>query len=251
MDKLKTTLGPEDQQIIKAKYQSQQFGKMAWEDLNTWASVLLIKINVITGWIIPDESLEILVDQFRKKLTESYANCNPDEVEYAFRNFGTAVKDWGKQMNLSLIDEVMVPYLGRRFELSRVEEQKAQPIPQIENKEDMSMEAMTDWFNDVSKKIKDGKLLLEFVPPMLYIWMDENGNINKTNAEKHAYLERAVQYRYGKLIEEVQKEDSATNRYNLSEFTRMKDGGCFVGSEISILKTLAKQMILFEMVLNS
>lgn len=224
---------------------------MAWEDLNTWASVLLVKINAITGWIIPDESLEILVDQFRKKLTESYANCNPDEVEYAFRNYGTGVKDWGKQMNLSLIDEVMVPYLERRFELSRVEEQKTKPIPQIENKEDMSMEAMADWFNDVSKKIKDGKLLLEFVPPMLYIWMDENGNINKTNAEKHAYLERAVQYRYGKLIEEVQKEDSATNRYSLSEFTRMKDGGCFVGSEISHLKTLAKQMILFELILNS
>jgi hypothetical protein len=221
---------------------------MEWHELDNWAQALLVKINAITGWTIPDETTEILVDQFRKKLSESYANCNPDEVEYAFRNYGTAVKDWGKQMNLSLIDEVMIPYLGRRLELSRLEEQKSKPIHQIENKEDMSMEAMQMWFDEVKGKIKSGTIKLEFIPPMLYEWMNENGNINKTSAEKHEYIRRATNYRLGKLREELENDDNATNRYALSEFVRMMDAGCLEGSEVSKVKILAKQICFFEVV---
>lgn len=224
---------------------------MEWPETNAWAKALLLKINVITGWIVLDDTIEILVDQFHKKLTESYKNCNPDEIEYAFRNYGTVVKDWGKQMNLSLIDEVMISYLSRRAELSRLEEEKANPIALIENKEDMSHASMTDWFNDVAKKIRAGEMLLEFVPPMLYEFMDDNGNINKTAKEKHEYLARAVEYRYGKLLEAVQKEDNATNRYTLSQFSKMRDTMCFEGDEITKLKTLAKQIILFETVINN
>lgn len=129
--------------------------------------------------------------------------------------------------------------------------ESAKPIPQIENKEDMSHASMTDWFNDVAKKIRAGEMLLEFVPPMLYEFMDDNGNINKTAKEKHEYLARAVEYRYGKLLEAVQKEDNATNRYTLQSFSRMRDEGCFTGDEITKLKTLAKQIILFETVINA
>lgn len=236
--------------MLVVKYQGKIFGKMEWQELNAWAKALLIKINAITGWVMPDDTLDIFVDQFRKKLSESYKNCNPDEIEYAFRNFGTGVKDWGKQMNLSLIDEVMIPYLSKRRELSDLEEHKAQS-PQIEYKEDMSHASMSEWFDEIAGKIKAGKLLLEFVPPMLYEFMDDNGNINKTAKEKHAYLARAAEYRYGKLVEACQNEDSIGNRLVLSSFSRMRDTGCFEGDEISKLKTLAKQIILFEMVINS
>ncbi len=37
-----------------------------------------------------------LVEQFELKLTESYANTNVSEFEYAFRNKTGDVKDWGK-----------------------------------------------------------------------------------------------------------------------------------------------------------
>ena len=221
---------------------------MQWHELDNWAQALLVKINAITGWTIPDETTDVLVDQFRKKISESYANCNPDEIEYAFRNYGTSVKDWGKQMNLSLIDEVMIPYLGRRLELSRLEEEKSKPIHKIENKEDMSMEAMQMWFDEVKEKIKSGNILLEFIPPMLYEWMNENGNIGKTAAEKHEYIRRATNYRLSKLREALDNEDNATNRFALSEFVRMMDAGCLSGGEVSKVKTLAKQMCFFEVV---
>lgn len=221
---------------------------MEWHELNNWAQALLIKINAITGWTIPEETTDILVDQFRKKLTESYANCNPDEIEYAFRNYGTGVKDWGKQMNLSLIDEVMIPYLARRFELSRLEEEKSKPVNQIEYKEDMSMEAMQMWFEEVKEKIKNGQISIEFISPMLYDWMDKNGNISKTREEKHDILIRATNYRLSKLREELENEDNATNRYNLSEFVRMMDNRKLEGSEASKVKILAKQICFFETV---
>lgn len=91
------------------------------------STTLLLKIHVITGWEVPQKELmAILADQFAKKILESYPSVTPDEVEYAFRNKPIELKDWGKALNISIIDEVMVPYLEKRFEISRVEEQKKQ-----------------------------------------------------------------------------------------------------------------------------
>ncbi len=96
---------------------------------------LLLKIHVITGWEVPqNEMMEILVDQFKKKITESYPMINCDEIEYAFRNKPLEIKEWGKAMNISLIDEVIQPYMATRFELSKFEEQKKQ----IEHKPDIA-----------------------------------------------------------------------------------------------------------------
>lgn len=223
---------------------------MEWPELHSWTKALLLKINVITGWVIPEDTLEILVDQFRKKLTESYPNCNPGEVEYAFRNYGTGVKDWGKQMNLSLIDEVMIPYLNRRLELSRIEEQKAPPIMQIENKEDMSRDAMIDWFNNVSKQIKAGEITVDFVPLMLYEFMDDNGNITATNEQKYEYVARATDYRLGQLQDDVLKSDNHNNRWRLSTFMGMKNRGYFEGEELDKVKALAKKMLLYDTIIN-
>jgi len=117
--------------MIRVKYQALQFGKMSEQNLWAFAKATLLKIHVITGWTIPtDDMMKIFLDQFIQKIKESYPNTNPEEWGYAFRNFGTTVKDWGKAMNLALIDEVMIPYMEERFRLSHeVEEKKDQPPP--------------------------------------------------------------------------------------------------------------------------
>lgn len=93
--------------------------------------VLLLKIHVITGWTIPgNELMIILVDQFSKKLTESYPALNADEIEYAFRQGGTVVEDWGKEMNLNLLDKVLIPYINQRLYVSAAEERKVEPPAQ-------------------------------------------------------------------------------------------------------------------------
>lgn len=99
------------------------------------AKETLLRIHVIAGWAMPpDELMIILIDEFTKKVVESYPNITVEEISYAFRSEGYKVKEWGKALNISLIDEVMVPYLEKRFELSKFEEQK---VKQIEHKPDI------------------------------------------------------------------------------------------------------------------
>ena len=132
-NKILPILTDPDHEMIRLKYKSKQIGKMTDQEVMMWGKSLLLKIHVITGWTIPDtDLLSILIDQFQKKLVESYPDMNTDEIEFAFRQSGTTVKDWGKAMNLSLIDEVLLPYLGDRKILSHeLEERKAAPPKQI------------------------------------------------------------------------------------------------------------------------
>jgi hypothetical protein len=157
---------------------------------------MLIKIHAMTGWNFPDPaSAEILKEQFQKKMQEGYATVNTDEIEYAFRTYGTTVKDWGKSMNLSLIDEVMIPYLEARNSVSRLEETKQQP--QIEHKEDLSDKAMRDWLEETRKKVKAG-MKFDFVPLMLYDWLDKKGELAELDTKtKFRYMDAAATYLKG------------------------------------------------------
>lgn len=110
--------------LLSFKYAAPRISNLSDEDLFLHTQALLMKIHVITGWKVPenDALLNILQDQFIQKLKEDYGDVNTKEIEYAFRKFGTTVKDWGKEMNLNLIDTVMIPYMKHRSEMSHVEE---------------------------------------------------------------------------------------------------------------------------------
>lgn len=132
LENLKKALAPVDleDKMIQLKYSGPQIGMMRIEDVKHWSMALVLKIHVITGWVIPDSQLmNILVDQFEKKLLEDYGNLNPEEIEYAFRKYGTIIKDWGKAMNLNLIDQVLIEYLDKRLLASAIEEKKKSILP--------------------------------------------------------------------------------------------------------------------------
>jgi hypothetical protein len=123
----------EQSRIIEVKYKGPQICTMQSGEVHIWSQALLLKIHIITGWIIPDEQvkMDILIEQFEKHLTESYGMLNIEEIEYAFRSFGTTIEDWGKQMNLNLTDKVLLPYLQKRLDASEVERKnKSQPMQQ-------------------------------------------------------------------------------------------------------------------------
>lgn len=170
---------------------------------------LLIKINVLTGWVVPqsEQVVDILTDQFVKKMKESYSTVNSEEVEYAFRTYGHSVKDWGKQMNLSLIDEVMIPYLEKRDEVSKVEEHAKKPA-MIEQKEDLNDVTMQSWYDDVAEKLVNEKVSVAFLPPMLYDWLDAKGKISLTVEKKKAYINEAVRRERETLITKVMQDRS-------------------------------------------
>jgi hypothetical protein len=217
---------------------------MKYDDLIIWVDALLLKIHAITGWTIPEKKiLAILVDQFRKKILESYPTCNPDEIEFAFRSEGTKVKDWGKSMNLSLIDEVMIPYLSKRFEISRVEEQKKQQL--LEQKMEMTDE---DLWEQTEALVKKGGYQIDLIPPSLYEWMDKNGNILFDSKEKMKYVERATLYRHSRLAADFDKNPNDPNvKKTLSEFNRMREDKKYSETEHNLIKTLAKKLIVFDL----
>ncbi len=222
---------------------------MAKDHRTKWGKALLVKIHVITGWVIPTgEMLTVLVDQFEKKLFESFPNFNPDEIEFAFRQFGTHVQDWGKQMNLAMIDEVMQPYMNRRYELSQIEE-KTDLKKLISYKEDLGDQAMQSWYEEIILRVKNIKTYsVEFIPLQLYEWLDAKKRIQITVSEKKEYLTRAANYRLAFLQEIVGNDPAPANQKKLAEFSKSKLAGEFVGDDVAILKNLAKKMVLYDMV---
>lgn len=128
-------LNQEEKKLLSVKYQMQRIESIHPDDLLKHTKGLLFKIHVITGWIIPNEELykNVLIDQLYKKLIEDYQDCSIAEIEYAFRSYGTTVKDWGKNMNLQQFDEVMIKYKNARYCLSELEE-KLKIDTEVKNK---------------------------------------------------------------------------------------------------------------------
>jgi len=157
--------------ILALKYASKQIGRMSETELMLHAKALLLKISVITGWIIPDnEKQDILVGQFKMKLIEDCDTVNVDEIEYAFRKYGTTVEDWGKEMNLNMVDKVLIPYLSERMEASFAEERKAAPPEQKIYTEDQILNERRGHIEMAFQAMRRGNypVLHEYFPEVLH-----------------------------------------------------------------------------------
>lgn len=122
--KITNSLEPQELKIYEVSLKSKKIKDFSEVELKVAANMLLLKINVITGWSFPvgdDEDQtkvlhNILKEQFFLKLQESYGNLNLDEIQFSFRNY--PVKDWGKSINLNLMDEVVSAYMAEKQNLS-------------------------------------------------------------------------------------------------------------------------------------
>jgi hypothetical protein len=169
-------LTPQEQQVLKLKYQSPQIGEMSEGDLTKWSKALLVKIHVITGWTIPErvELVNVLMEQFAKTLQEKYANMNPDEIEYAFRSEGTVVEDWGKSFNLNLVDKVLQTYTLKRFVISETERQ----LVWYKRRPEFSLERDIDYRKQIEEDYQSflgGKMRLVTFPIGYYDTLAKDG----------------------------------------------------------------------------
>lgn len=239
-------------EYFSAALQGGRIINRSLEELKESLRYAMVKIGLRSQNWPSEEEKGVLIDHIIK----NYGGHTVEEIRLAFdlailRRLDLEEKEITCYENFSCLyfSGIMNAYrLWARQEYELVS--KSTQILSIENKEDMSDEAMQMWYEDISEKAKSGKLVIEFVPPMLYEWMDGKGRINKSAPEKWEYLKRSIGYRQSKLKEALDNEDSATNRSMYQEFMRMKEAGCFEGKEIDILKRLSKQIILFEMILE-
>lgn len=197
------------------------------------AKTLLLKIHTITGWTIPlSELMDILIDQFQRKLQESYSSVTIAEIEYAFRNRDIDMKDWGKSLNLTLIDEIMLPYLATRYDLSISEESmRLSNTMVLEEKKELSDEEWDEWIEDMKKY--DLKLL----PCTAYDYLTKKGEISLTNQQKHEYMDRAIAHLLANF-EPGTKE--------MLDYLNMKKQGVYSAEITSSLITISKRFALSD-----
>lgn len=242
-------LTAEENKVAALKRASPSFGVMAPADLLVHAQASMLRVCVITGWQMPEDELQdVLMDQFMKKLVETYPNINPEEFEYAFRKYGGSVQDWGKQINLGLIHQVMHPYLIDRANISKVEEtalaREAEKgkVPT----EDLSDKAMLDWAAEIKNRINTQGYTVKLIPIMLYDWLVKSERLFRGKGEKKEYMQKAFVYIRMDLITALEKKEDKEMRARLNEFNDMKERNVFKSNEIENIRTLAKKMIAYD-----
>lgn len=115
----------------------------------------------------------------------------------------------------------------------------------------MAQDAMIRWFNEWAKKIRLGEVLVNKVPLILYEFMDDSGNINVSIEEKYKYVQRATDFRLREIQMENEKFDTHNSRWRLSTFLGQINRGYFEGEEAALVRGLAKQMLLYDTILNT
>lgn len=232
------------------KYNGVSFKDMTPEDVTTWSLKLMVTLHTVTGWEVPEDELGIVLqDQFRQILTESYGNCNPNEIEYSFRNYGKSVKNWGKQINLGLIDKVIDLYLDRRIDISKKEERMIEnnkPDPP-KPAESMSDKTMLEWIEETKHRVKKGASI-DFMPVMVYEWLDKRGDIKIDIEKKKEIYKRSIEYRKQFLVsvkDDKTQFPGAEAEYEVF-MDMMKHEGRPVADEQDRCKMLAKKIALYD-----
>ena len=136
------------------------------DDMELIATIqgLLVRVKVVTGWSIPDLESErrILYSEFAIHLQEKWATLNHEEIMFAVRNY--AGTDWGKNVNLKLLDDAIEVYHRKRVVLSQIEEQKKGKQPELAN-------VNADWKSLCEESYQSylkGKLNIDLMPHQLY-----------------------------------------------------------------------------------
>lgn len=143
LQKLSEKLSKDDIQVIEKKYAEKQIEQMDDTELLTKVAECLLRIHIITGWNLPDDKnyIQALTEEFMLKLKEDFFMMNFIEVVYAFRKNGLGIKDWGKNMNLDLVCNVLGVYCEERTRLSMEEEslalKKNPPVQKIYTDEEI------------------------------------------------------------------------------------------------------------------
>jgi hypothetical protein len=204
------------------KYLLPTFSNLPAIDLGRYAKGLLVRLHTITGWKLPDDDffLNTLVAEFTKYLTENCGDLNPEEIGYAFRNYGLEIKDWGKSMNLQLIHDPISEYRKIRADISNMEErlrEAKKPEKPVETTGEV------DWSEDwekIKQMAREGEINGLFITDALYGWMDKQGLITMTPKEKWQMVyEAAIIHRM-----ELQHDHPIPNKDVKAKLWKLDDG---------------------------
>lgn len=184
-------ISPSMGELLKAKYSGLRIKELSNEpDFGNSVKILLARICAATGWRMPDNDFmrNALIKEFEAYCSESCKDMTLEEIPYAIRNYGLEIRDWGKDINLQLINAPISDYLAARKELSSFEEMKALEEPKTVGKEGEGWGAIWD-------KLKNGQYkgpFADLVPySSLYDWLTETGQLIADNDQKWEWMTKA------------------------------------------------------------
>lgn len=221
------------------------------DELSQVLRLIMLKLGIRSNNLPSQEEKMVLLEHICTK----FASHTVEEIKLAFdmAMIGKLDGDFKCYENFSCdyFSHVMKAY--RKWAKEEYK-QIPQPPPEIEQKEDISDSAKGEWLADVVLRVKTGKITLEtieFMPPMLFEYLEKKGEITTPIEKNYAYLQKAVVYRAGELQKQAEKRNSIDAYRELHEFRAMKEQGYFTGNEIERVKALAKKLLFFDYVLKN
>ena len=195
----------QEREVIKLKYAEKFFAALNPDELRAFAIAIIKRITIITGWITPEtkDDRSLLYNELAAFLLQSWPRYNSEEVVYAIRRYGLTIKDWGRGVNLQLINEALLAYRDERQRASDLEE-RAAPISLGPGKELPVIENLgpVDWapeWERVKAQARDGKIEDLFVSTAIYDWLQKQGKINLSDAEKWELMEQCKNKYIGEI----------------------------------------------------
>jgi hypothetical protein len=184
----------EEAEIAKVKYLVPCFKTLPEIELVGYVQGIVKRVKVITGWAIPElqEDRLILYSEMAIHFKEKWSTYNAEEVIYAIRNYSG--ENYGKDINLKLIDEAMDKYASIRAEISRKEEQEKNRL-EFYRKYDKAygydaMELVQTFYNDfLANTIK-----LNQIPARVYEIIKERCKPSFTEEQKKEFTRRGYEH---------------------------------------------------------
>lgn len=220
--------------VLTVKYAAKPFAQLSEIEQEAHSIALLLKINVVTGWPVPDsnEAQNILAEQLKLYLIENWPLYNVEEIMYAMRSYATVIENWGKNMNLSLIGKAMSDYEDEREDISKLEESKSRE-PQTNN----LIEMQADWKELCELYYQDylkGEFKINIMPYQLY---DEFVRCEMMAADVYEDYEKMsfamlrhqlasdVSFAYNEperheFLEKLRKLENGEHQYKVTEFAK-------------------------------
>lgn len=182
--------------MIERKYSQPCIKQMNALELQTAVQLVLNRICIFTGWPVPvgKASIDLLVDELALYLLEKFPTINVNEIAAAFRQYSSEVNNWGKAVNIILIEQVLYPYMNARREASLLVELKPKEQPLLAMPEETPEEKIAFAY-DHWKRTKTIELTVN-----VYKELRETGKMEKPGEELAAEIQSTVNARRLQLL---------------------------------------------------
>lgn len=198
------------------------------ERLKQVLRLVMMKIGLRAANLPSDEEKFVLVQH----IIQHYGGHTPEEILLAF-DMAIAGK---LEVEVNCYENFSCLYVSNIMNAYRAwakdQHKQIKPIMMIEKTSPLTDESIEEWLKSIKTEAR-----VDFMPVMVYDWLEKVGRIKYTTQEKFDALQVAAKYRRQQLIE-------LNDLKEYTPFMAMYETGLFEGKILDYLKTLAKKFLL-------